>query len=163
MYRPRGGDVAPSTIYRNSKSAKLLTPAGIAPDATRPGDLWNVGIMPRRCNKFKVSAAPDHASRAACSGGPGPALLRDERRELRPRHAVDHVPLCYPRAAGDVDAEGHELQLLDAVGVGVDREHHARLDRGACVQLVEVEARVARVDLQHGTGVGRGFDDLVHL
>ena len=55
-----------------------------------------------------------------------------------------------PGAAGDGEAEVVVRQLAGAVGVGVDAEEAAGRDGGAGVQFIEIQPRIAGVDLQGG-------------
>src|SRR5262245_54123481 len=87
------------------------------------------------------------------------ALAGDELPELSERQAVDDVLLGGPRPPRDVHPPHHLPEPVGRVGVRVDREHGAGVERGAGVDVVEVEARVAGVDLQRGPALGGRGDD----
>src|SRR4051812_40811963 len=91
-----------------------------------------------------------------------PALRAEESSQFRQRHAIDDVLRRRPGAPGDADSPD-QLHETVRVRVGVDRQHAPRVDRGAGVDVIQIEPRIAAVDFQSSAALRSALEDLVQL
>src|SRR5688572_5495688 len=73
--------------------------------------------------------------------------------KLSPRQTVEYRSLLEPRPPGLIDAVHNELELTNAVRVGVDRDFHSPLRREPGVRRRQVQSVRTGVDLEKGAAL----------
>ena len=79
----------------------------------------------------------------------------ESRPEFLHRSRIQHVLLCQPGAAGNLDAPFHRLKPALAVRVGADHDLHAAVARGFRVDIAQIQTIDLRVDFERDPGCGR--------
>ena len=69
---------------------------------------------------------------------------------------IDVTLWVNPGPAGDRDAVFHQIEVVDGVGVGVDRKGNAERDRPAGIHLVQIEAGRVSIDFEGDAGLFSG-------